>query len=226
MHDKAFELLVFDWDGTLMDSIASIVGCMQRAADDLAVGPVSEARVRRTIGLGLRESMGALGFDAQPDLWDRLVERYRHHWLSDFRHQVVLFPHVPAILETLARRGHRLAIATGKSRRGLARDLDMTGIAGLFDASRTADETLSKPHPQMLLEILDELGVAAGAALVIGDTTFDLEMAAAAGVASVGVTCGSHAPDELVAARPLACLASVAELPAWLEARAGGSPKS
>ncbi len=215
-NDPRFDLLVFDWDGTLMDSVASIVGCMQAAARDLGIGGVSEAQVRRTIGLGLRESMSALGFGGNEQLWDRLVERYRDRWLSEFRHQIVLFPEVPAVLSELARHGYLLAIATGKSRRGLDRDLEVSGVRHFFHASRTADEALSKPHPQMLFDIFAELGVRPQSALVIGDTTFDLEMAGSAGAAAVGVLSGSHGADELRGAHPLTCLPGVGHLPAWL----------
>jgi phosphoglycolate phosphatase len=212
--------LVFDWDGTLMDSVAAIVACMQQAAADLDLPPLAEERIRRTLGLGLKDCMVALGLADEEALWERLAERYRHHWFAGYRERPLLFPGAEQALLRLAAEGYLLAVATGKSRRGLDRDLESTGLAALFHATRTADEARSKPHPQMLLDLMGELGAPPGATLMVGDTTFDLEMAAAAGAAAVAVESGGHAREELLRLAPLACLATVVELPPWL---AGGS---
>lgn len=219
---NGFRLLVFDWDGTLMDSVATIVGCMQQAARDLQLPPVADEVIRRTIGLGLAESREAMGFAAEPELWGRVVERYRHHWQSGFRDRPILFPGAEPVLRSLHRRGYLLAVATGKSRRGLDRDLAATGLGELFHATRTVDEARSKPHPGMLLGLLDELGSRGEETLMIGDTTFDLQMAANAGTGAVAVCSGSHSRQELLGHRPLACLDSVAELEPWLEGRRQG----
>ncbi len=219
MPGRPFDLLVFDWDGTLMDSVASIVGCMQQAAFDLGLPPVDEATARHTIGMDLRQAMRDLGFAGDELLWDRLVERYRHHWTTTFHDRHQLFDGVAAMLDALADRGYLLAVATGKSRRGLDRDLASTGLAHRFQATRTADEASSKPHPQMLFDLLGKLGVPAHGALVIGDTTFDLDMATNAGSPAVAIASGSHPVAELCQARPLACLDHISHLLPWLEER-------
>jgi len=216
MPANHFDLLVFDWDGTLMDSVASIVACMQRAAGDLDLPQLSEERVRRTLGLGLRDCMVALGLEDAEPLWDQLVERYRHHWFSSFRELPVLFPGAEAALRGLAARGYLLAVATGKSRRGLDRDLESAGLEGFFHATRTVDEARSKPHPQMLLDLMEELGASPRATLMVGDTTYDLEMASSAGAAAVAVASGGHPTEDLLRCNPLACLGTVADLPPWL----------
>lgn len=220
---RAPELLVFDWDGTLMDSVASIVACMQEAAREMGLPPLADADIRGTVGLGLKDSLGRLGIEADGDLASRLVERYRHHWFATYRSRCILFPGVAEGLAELRRQGYRLAVATGKSRRGLDRDLGETGLAPLFDATRTADEARPKPHPQMLLDILEATGVAAPTALMVGDTTFDLEMAAQAGMPAVGVLSGGHPREELDRCAPLVCLGSALEVGAWLAA-AGAAP--
>jgi phosphoglycolate phosphatase len=220
---NGFRLLVFDWDGTLMDSVAAIVGCMQAAARELGIEPVAEEAVRRTIGLGLADSRQAMGFDGDDALWERLVAGYRRHWAATYHERSVLFPGATETLAALGRRGYLLAVATGKSRRGLDRDLAATGLAGTFHATRTADGGCGKPHPRMLLELLAELGVGGAETLMVGDTTFDLEMAANAGTRAVAVCSGTHPRRELLEHRPLACLAGVGELASWLEAQGGTS---
>lgn len=221
---NGFRLLVFDWDGTLMDSVAAIVGCMQQATRDAELSPLPDGVIRRTIGLGLRDAQEAMGFAGEPELWRRLVELYRHHWLRTFRDRPLLFPGAAEALRSFHRQGYLLAVATGKSRRGLERDLAATGLGELFAATRTVDESFGKPHPGMLLGLLDELGARREETLMIGDTTFDLEMAANAGTGAVAVCSGSHPRAELQRQRPLACLESVAELEAWLLGRSGGAP--
>ncbi|MFN7960103.1 MAG: HAD-IA family hydrolase [Thermoanaerobaculia bacterium] len=216
---QGFDLLVFDWDGTLMDSVASIVACMQHAAEDCGLGPASEERVRRMIGLSLVEARSAMGFDVSDELWAQVIDRYRHHWFAGYRDRHEAFPGAEPALAELSRRGYTLAIATGKGRRGLERDLETTGLGRYFVATRTVDEAPSKPHPQMLLELMAELGAAPQRTLMIGDTVYDLEMATNAGAASLAVASGAEAEGELLARGPLACLREVGALPAWLETR-------
>jgi phosphoglycolate phosphatase len=213
---KFFQLLVFDWDGTLMDSIASIVACTSATLDDLDLPPLPDEMIRGTIGLGLRETVDVLCPGGGEERYDRVLQCYRKHWLATYRDRPVLFDGVAGMLESLAADGYLLAVATGKSRRGLDYVLAETGLARLFHATRTVDEAFSKPHPQMLLDILDEMGVRPGAAVMIGDTTFDLEMAQSAGTASVGVCTGSHGREDLERFGPLTCLEEVVELPEWL----------
>ena len=212
-----FDLVVFDWDGTLFDSTALIAGCIQAACADLGVPVPSDADARYVIGLGLQDALA----HAAPTLAQRdypaLGARYRHHYLAR-QDELVLFDGVLGLLEGLKRSGRRLAVATGKSRRGLDEALDTVQLRGLFDATRTADETFSKPHPRMLLELIDELGVPAGRTLMIGDTTHDLQLAANAGCASLAVSYGAHERQAFDGHAPLHVAHSVAELAAWLAA--------
>lgn len=220
----SYRLLVFDWDGTLIDSVGAIAACFHATLADLGLPPLADETVRGTIGLGMAEVFDALGFEGDEATQQRLLERYRHHWFGGYRDRPRLFPGAEGVLRNLAAAGYRLAVATGKSRRGLERDMSRTGLTGTFAATRTADDAFSKPHPQMLLDLLDELGVRPADALMVGDTTFDLEMAANAGTAALAVTSGSHPRSELEARSPLACLSGVAELEDWLLVRAGGKP--
>jgi len=214
-----FDLLVFDWDGTLMDSVHSIVACTRAAMLDADLEPRPEAEIRQAIGMNLWDSFVGFYPGIERERYERVVESYRHHWLSNYKDHSELFPGARAALEGLAAAGHVLAIATAKSRRGLERELTKTGLAALVQATRTVDEAPPKPAPAMLLDLMDELGVVAGRTLMIGDTTYDLDMARNAGTAAVGVLCGSHAESALRESRPLACLGRVAELPDWLAAR-------
>lgn len=211
-----FRLLVFDWDGTLMDSIGSIVACTRATLEDLGLPGLPDEKIRGTIGLGLRETVEVLWPGGGEEVFSQVLECYRKHWLATWRDLPLLFDGVPEMLAELAADGYLLAVATGKSRRGLNHVLEQTGLAGLFHATRTVDEAFSKPHPQMLLDILDELGVKAGDAVMIGDTTYDLEMARSAGTASVGVCTGSHCREELERFGPVACLEGVVGLREWL----------
>jgi phosphoglycolate phosphatase len=211
-------LLVFDWDGTLMDSVGTIVACTRAVLKELDLGELPEERLRDPIGLGLRETIEFLVPGCDDELFERIVESYRRHWYLSFRDRPVLFSGVEEMLRGLAEEGYLLAVATGKSRRGLDHSLEQTGLRGLFHSTRTADEALSKPHPQMLLDILDDLGVKPAEAVMIGDTTFDLEMARNAGTGGIGVCSGSHCREELQRLTPLACLERVVELPDWLAA--------
>ncbi len=215
---EAFRLLVFDWDGTLMDSIGSITACTQAVLADLDIQGVPEEAIRGTIGLGLRETLEILVPGCTEPLFRDILERYRHHWLTTYRDRPVMFTGVETMLRNLVGEGWLVAVATGKSRRGLDHELTQSGLRDVFHSTRTVDEARSKPHPKMLLDILDDLGVAAREAVMIGDTTFDLEMARSAGTASVGVCTGGHGREELQTAGPLVCLERVVHLPAWLAA--------
>ncbi|MDP9121125.1 MAG: HAD-IA family hydrolase [Acidobacteriota bacterium] len=211
-----FRLLVFDWDGTLMDSVASILACTQAAIRDTGLGNMPDERIRHTIGLGMREAIETLYPGCGEVRFHQIIDRYRDHWYSTYRDRPVLFPGVSEMLARLLSRGYLLAVATGKSRRGLEQALAQSGVGGCFVVTRTADEARSKPHPQMLLDILDELGIAAGSALMVGDSTHDLRMARSAGTPSIAVCNGSETRAELVSLGPLACLEKVVELPDWL----------
>jgi phosphoglycolate phosphatase len=218
MRDAALDLrlLVFDWDGTLMDSVGSIVACTRAVIGELGLGDAPEATIRGTVGLGLRETVDSLVPGCDDELYDVILACYRRHWVETYRDLPLLFPGVRPMLGELARSGYLLAVATGKSRRGLEHALDQTGLRGQFHATRTADEAISKPHPQMLLDILAELGVRPAAAVMVGDSIFDLQMAASAGAHAVAVLSGAHGREELAAQRPRTVLDRVVELPEWL----------
>jgi phosphoglycolate phosphatase len=214
-----YRLLVFDWDGTLMDSGARIVGCFQAAAADVGVAVPADERARDVIGLGLQEATERLFPGLEAGAVGRVVERYRHHFLGHHPTPSVLFPGVAATLAHLAEAGYLLGIATGKSRRGLEKVLGETGLGPFFHASRCADEAFSKPHPQMLEEVMDVLGAGPAETLMIGDTEYDMQMARNAGVPALAVAYGVHAPARLLAEGALACLDRIDELPAWLAGR-------
>ncbi|QIK37471.1 HAD-IIIA family hydrolase [Caldichromatium japonicum] len=213
-------LIVFDWDGTLMDSEARIVACLQAAFRDLGWPALPAEQAREVIGLGLEEALAHLLPQGDVEQRAELARRYRAHFLGDDQIPSELFPGARETLNWLAEQGYLLAVATGKSRVGLNKSLAESGLAGIFAATRTADETRSKPHPQMLLELMDELGVRSTETLMIGDTEYDLEMAHNAGVVALAVCHGVHPPDRLLACKPLACLDSLWAVRAWLAAHA------
>ncbi len=215
MARKRFDLIVFDWDGTLMDSTSTIVRCIQAAAKDLGL-PIPDNRAASyVIGLGLQDAMQAALPDLDPKYYPRMVERYRYHYLSKDK-GLELFAGVREMLTDLSQQGYFLAVATGKSRVGLNRALDASQLLSLFDATRCADETFSKPHPAMLQELTRELGQDLQRTVMIGDTTHDLQMAINAGAAGIAVHYGAHPSDELKALNPIFAADSVAELHAWL----------
>ncbi len=218
--DSQPRLLVFDWDGTLMDSLGSIVACTQLSLRELGLPPRADHEIRHYIGMGLKETFDHLYPETSDEERLQVVERYRQHWLGTFREHPVLLPGVAAALDALIQQDFWLAIATGKSRLGLERDLDATGLRSHFLATRTVSESPSKPHPQMLLDVMGELGVRPQETLMIGDTTYDLQMAQEAGSAGLGVLSGSHSREMLLSWNPLACLDSVEQLPPWLASRA------
>ena len=212
---KPYELLIFDWDGTLMDSAAAIAEALQAAcADlDLPVPPMSEARY--VIGLGLTDTMKHILPDLPDSDYPKVVDRYRLHFLKRDG-GTTLFEGAREMIEGLRERGYMLAVATGKSRRGLDRSLQDTGLRGFFDTTRCADEGFAKPHPGMLFNILDTLSTPAGKSLMIGDTTHDLNMAHAAGVAAAAITHGAHEREALAVCKPLLMVQSIRELQDWL----------
>lgn len=216
---KKYELIVFDWDGTLMDSAAAIVHAIQAACRDLDLPEPGEARARHVIGLGLADALQHAVPELPPERYPQMAERYRHHYLSR-DHELTLFDGIEALLGELDASGHMLAVATGKSRLGLDRALESSGLKTHFHASRCADECFSKPHPQMLEELILEFAVAPERTLMIGDTSHDLQMATNAGVAALAVSYGAHPKEHLLEYAPLACLGSVEELSAWLKANA------
>ena len=212
---QQFDLIAFDWDGTLFDSTALIARCIQRAAVDIGLPEPDFDRARYVIGLGLRDALEHAVPGLDPERYPELGLRYRHHYLAS-EHEVSLFDGSLEMLQALMARHHWPAVATGKNRVGLDRVLAHAELTRMFDATRTADETRSKPHPQMLLELMREFGVEPQRTLMIGDTTHDLQLAANAGVASVGVSFGAHDHATFAEFKPLFVAHSTAELHAWL----------
>jgi phosphoglycolate phosphatase len=210
-----FDLIAFDWDGTLYDSTRLIVRCIQAAVVDVGGAKPSENDAAWVIGLGLAEALARAAPDVPKEKYAELGARYRYHYLQH-QDDLVLFDGVLQMIDALRARGHKLAVATGKSRRGLNEALKTVALRDRFDASRTADETFGKPHPRMLLELMEELDVPAERTLMIGDTTHDLQLALNAGCASVGVSYGAHEPESFDALKPLFIAHSVASLEAWL----------
>ena len=214
-----FDLIAFDWDGTLFDSTRIITRCIQAAVRDVGGVVPSDEAASYVIGMGLMEALAHAAPDVPREKYAELGNAYRKHYFAQ-QDTIVLFDGVLPMLHALRSRQHRLAVATGKSRRGLDEALHTVQLRGLFDASRTADETASKPHPLMLQELMEELGVAPERTLMIGDTTHDLALAANAGCASVGVSYGAHAHETFAEHSPLFVAHRVSELDAWLQEHA------
>jgi phosphoglycolate phosphatase len=214
---RRFDLIVFDWDGTIVDSTAMIAGCIRSAASDLGLAVPTLEQASHVIGLGLLDALSHAVPGLATDRAEEFSARYRYHYLAG-EPEIVLFEGMHTMLEDLQSSGVPLAIATGKTRRGLARAFESTGLGRLFASSRCADESQSKPHPAMLFDLAQELNVLPHRMLMIGDTTHDLQMAAAAGVHSVGVTYGAHLHAHLTPHAPLALVNSVSELHTWLTA--------
>jgi phosphoglycolate phosphatase len=213
---KRYDLLVFDWDGTLMDSTAVIVASLQAACADLGLPVPPDERAQHIIGLGLHDAMAHVLPGVSPAEYPRVVERYGHHFrLRD--PATPLFAGAEEILRELKATGHRLAIATGKSRRGLDRALEKTGLVPLFHATRCGEESATKPQPGMLIDLMEMLATAPERTLMIGDTTHDMQMAINAGVAGVAAAYGAHPRGQLVALQPLACLDEPRDLWRWLQ---------
>lgn len=210
-----FDLIAFDWDGTLFDSTQIIVRAIQDAVRDVGGTVPTDTAAGYVIGLGLMEALAHAAPDVPKAKYPELGDRYRHHYALR-QHDISLFTGVLGLLEQLKHRGHILTVATGKSRRGLDEALHAVELRGRFDASRTADETAGKPHPLMLQELMAEFDVPPERTLMIGDTTHDLQMALNAGCASVGVSYGAHEPTAFEPLRPRVVAHSVAELETWL----------
>jgi phosphoglycolate phosphatase len=214
----SYRLLVFDWDGTIIDSASTIAECIRDASRSLGLEVPDHERASHVIGLGLHDAMRIAVPGLPAERYPEFVASYREHFQAR-KDSMQLFDGMRALLEALAKK-HLLAIATGKSRRGLDRDLEFHQLAALFTASRCADETNPKPHPAMLLELMNQLETAHGQTLMVGDTSHDMEMARAAGVDALAVTYGAHPEGSLRACRPLNCISTVTELKAWLNANA------
>jgi phosphoglycolate phosphatase len=215
MRPQQFDLIVFDWDGTLFDSTALITRCIQRAAVDLGLPAPSDADASYVIGMGLREALAHAVPGLPAERYPELGLRYRHHYLAA-EHEVALFEGTLEMLQALKQRHHWLAVATGKNRVGLDRCLANAELARMFDATRTADETHSKPNPTMLLELMRELAVEPERTLMIGDTTHDLQLAQNAGTAGVGVSFGAHDHESFAEFAPRFVAHSTRELHDWL----------
>ena len=212
---RQFDLICFDWDGTLFDSTAIIVRSIQQAVLDVGGAKPTDEAASYVIGMALMPALAHAAPDVPKEKYPLLGERYRHHYLAT-QHDISLFDGVLPMLADLKGRHHWLTVATGKSRRGLDDVLASRQLHGIFDGSRTADETAGKPDPRMLHELMREFGADPERTLMIGDTTHDLQMAVNAGCASVGVSYGAHEPDAFHALQPLAVVHSVRELHDWL----------
>ena len=212
---RQFDLIAFDWDGTLFDSTAIITRSIQEAVRDVGGTVPSDREAAFVIGMGLKAALAHAAPDVPEARHPELGERYRHHYMAE-QHRISLFEGTLAMLAALKARQHLLTVATGKSRSGLDAALQAVELRGLFDASRTADETAGKPHPRMLHELMAEFGVPPARTLMIGDTTHDLQMARNAGCASVAVSYGAHSPDAFGALGPQFVAHSVPELHQWM----------
>jgi phosphoglycolate phosphatase len=216
--NRNFKLLVFDWDGTLMDSEARIVSCVRCAARDMAISTPTDDQIRNIIGLGLKEALEMLFPGTDNHFKEAFIDHYRRYFLNEDSTPSSLFPNSLEVLNSLAEQNYLLAVATGKGRPGLNKVLDETGLRPLFHSTRCADETFSKPHPEMLLQIMEELGAEPEETLMIGDTEYDLQMAINAKTHGLAVSYGVHEVKRLNQFNPLGCLDDIAELTPWLEA--------
>mgnify|MGYP000005103244 FL=1 len=211
-----YQLIVFDWDGTLMDSTGHIVNCMQKAIAELDLPSLPDSAINHIIGLGLNEAVMSLYPDADHNLISILADKYREIWLNH-PHDTPLFDNAVALIQRLSEQDYFLAVATGKSRRGLDKVLTATGLGEFFHATRCADECHSKPHPQMLEELMDHLGVEKQQTLMIGDTEFDLQMAHNAGAHSLAISHGAHKIETLQACQPKAVVDDLHQVEQWLD---------
>ena len=215
MQARNFDLIAFDWDGTLFDSTRIITRCIQEAVRDVGGTVPSDEAAGYVIGLGLTQALAYAAPDVPPEKYPALGERYRHHYAAHYD-DLSLFDGVLPLLASLKARGHLLAVATGKSRRGLDEALGSAELKGVFDGSRTADETAGKPDPRMLHELMDQFDVRPERVLMVGDTTHDLQMALNAACPSVGVSYGAHEPDAFEVLNPRYVANSVRDLRDWL----------
>jgi phosphoglycolate phosphatase len=212
---RRFDLIAFDWDGTLFDSTKIIVRCIQRAVADVGGTVPTDREAAYVIGMGLMQALAHAAPDVPQEKYPELGARYRYHYTAH-QNDLSLFDGVLPMLDELKMRHHWLAVATGKSRRGLDEVLHSSQLHRVFDGSRTADETAGKPHPRMLQELMREFGTDPERTLMIGDTTHDLQMAVNAGCPSVGVSYGAHEPGEFESLAPLFVAHSVRDLHRWL----------
>ncbi len=216
MKNRSYDLVVFDWDGTLLDSTGAIVKAIQAASRDIGATPPSDEKARYVIGMGLREALQYAVPDLEEARYDDLVNAYRRHYLSG-DHELTLFEGVEPLLQELQAEHRWLAVATGKSRVGLDRALGHSGLGRYFDTTRTADQTRGKPHPQMLEEIISQFGVEPERTLMIGDTTHDLQMALNAGAHGLAVTHGAHPLEALLECQPVGVAHSIPDLSVWIK---------
>jgi phosphoglycolate phosphatase len=215
LTSRRFDLIAFDWDGTLFDSTALITRCIQEAVRDVGGAVPSDRDASFVIGMGLMQALAHAAPDVPIERYPELGARYRHHYIAR-KHDISLFEGILEMLTELKTRQHWLAVATGKTRQGLDDALHSSALNGMFDSSRTVDETAGKPHPRMLLELMSEFGADPDRTLMIGDTTHDLQMAANAGCPSVAVSYGAHEPEAFHALQPLFIAHSVRQLHDWL----------
>jgi len=215
MYKRNFDLIAFDWDGTLFDSTRIIVRCIQAAVRDVGGATPTDEAAGYVIGLGLMQALAHAAPDVPPEKYPALGARYRHHYATH-ANDLSLFEGVLPLLDGLKARGHLLAVATGKSRHGLDEALQSVELNGVFDGSRTADETAGKPDPRMLHELMAQFDVPPERVLMVGDTTHDLQMALNAVCPSVGVSYGAHEPEAFVDLRPRHVAHSVRDLHDWL----------
>jgi phosphoglycolate phosphatase len=218
-RSRRFDLIAFDWDGTLFDSTMLIVRCIQAACRDLGVTVPNDTDAAYVIGLGLHDALQHAVPGLPPARYPELGNRYRHHYFAR-QHELVLFPGTLEMLADLKARNHLLAVATGKGRRGLDEALAQSQLHALFDATRTADQTAGKPHPLMLQELMAELGTTPERTLMIGDTTHDLQLARNAGTERVAVSYGAHDTEAFAEHEPLFVAHSTRELHDWLRQHA------
>ena len=216
MITRHFDLIAFDWDGTLFDSTAIITRCIQAAVRDVGGTVPTDQEASYVIGMGLMQALAHAAPDVPKDRYPELADRYRHHYFA-IQHEICLFDGILSMLDKLKARGHWLAVATGKSRRGLDEALGTVALSGRFDASRTADQTAGKPDPLMLKELMAEFDVPPGRTLMVGDTTHDLQMARNAGCASVAVSYGAHDPLAFAELGPMYVAHTVSQLDDWLQ---------
>lgn len=210
-------LIIFDWDGTISDSADKIIRCMHRAADAMGLPALPDSDIQNIIGLGLPEVISTLYPEIDSAAIDAMCDEYAKHFIASDDQPSPLFPSVADTLETLKSQGHTLAVATGKSRRGLNRVFGKSEVSGLFDASRCADETASKPHPKMLFELLTECRAPVTKAVMVGDTEYDMEMAVRANMTRVAVTYGAHDVSRLRKFEPALCVDRLEEMLHWVD---------
>lgn len=215
---KRYKAVIFDWDGTVMDSTASIAGAIQAACVDLEVPVPSAEEASWVIGLSLDKALQRCAPSLKEEHIPHFIERYRHHFFL-YDQQLALFDGILPLLDDLRQREIRLGVATGKSRLGLDRVLQAHRLADRFDCTRCADESQGKPHPAMLFDIMKRLDLQPEQVLMVGDTTHDVQMAASAGVDSMAVTYGAHSKRTLLVSEPTVMVSSVREMRNWLAAR-------